>query len=207
MVQRSRLTAEQRRRLIVTTAIDLFAAQGFRGTRVRDIAERMGTSEPLVFQHFPTKQELYNAILDEVAARRHFADLEELLYYETDYPLERALFLLARGFLEKACADDPVLRLILYAALERDALVAALIDEHLTRLVEYVAYEVAEGQAAGRLGGGDAGALAHQFFATLFGLAVWHGVMMPGTAAPEAIAAAARLHAETFLAALRPSEE
>jgi AcrR family transcriptional regulator len=167
----------------------------------------MGTSEPLVFQHFPTKQELYNAILDEVATRRHFADLEELLYYEADYPLEQALFLLARGFVEKACADDPVLRLILYAALERDALVTSLVDEHLKRLAEYVAYEITEGQAAGRLAGGDARALGHQFFATLFGLAVWHGVVAPGTATPEEIAAAAHLHVETFLAALRPSEE
>jgi len=204
MVRRPRLSAEQRRRLIVTTAIDLFADQGFGGTRVRDIADRMGTSEPVVFQHFPTKQELYNAILDEIATRRHFTELEELLYYEADYPLDRALLLLTRSFLDKACADDPVLRLILYAALEGDALVDALVDEHFTRLVEYIAYEVSEGQRAGQLGGGDADALAHQFFATLFGLAVWHGVVRRGTASSAEIDAAARLHVETFLAALRP---
>ncbi|MEK7206399.1 MAG: helix-turn-helix domain-containing protein, partial [Pseudomonadota bacterium] len=85
--KRERLSAEQRRDLIVRKAIELFAQQGFRATRVKDIADRVGTSDALVFQHFPTKRDLYSAMLDELCARRHFTEVEQLLYYSPEYDL------------------------------------------------------------------------------------------------------------------------
>ena len=45
--KRKRLTAEERRDLIVRKAIDLFARQGFRATRVLDIADAVGTSDSI----------------------------------------------------------------------------------------------------------------------------------------------------------------
>jgi hypothetical protein len=40
------MTAEERRNLIVRTAIGLFARQGFRGTRNKDIADIPGRATP-----------------------------------------------------------------------------------------------------------------------------------------------------------------
>src|SRR3990172_8033145 len=117
---RKRLSAEDRRRLIVHAAIELFAQRGFRDTRVVDIAEKVGTSDALVFQHFPTKRELYDAILDEMCARGHFTEIEELLYYSEGYDLTDVLTLLSAWVLEQTDREPAWLRLILYAALEED---------------------------------------------------------------------------------------
>src|SRR3954453_21480393 len=63
-----RLTSEERRASIVQAAIRLFAEKGFRGTTTRELAAAVGVSEPILYEHFRTKRDLYAAII-ETAAR------------------------------------------------------------------------------------------------------------------------------------------
>lgn len=196
------MTAEERRNLIVRTAIGLFARQGFRGTRVKDIADRMGTSDALIFQHFPTKRELYDAILDEISTRRHFKDVEEVLYYAPSYDLEDVLIRLSLWFLRKDKDEETILRIVLYAALEQDDFLQELVDEHYSRIVGYVAYEVEEGQKTGRFRPGDPRAFARDFFAGLFGLAVMRQIVRDSDYGREEAETAARNHAQLFLRGL-----
>ncbi len=44
----------------------LFAERGYRGTSLRDIAKRIGVKAPSLLHHFPSKQQLYLAVLDQV---------------------------------------------------------------------------------------------------------------------------------------------
>ena len=61
-----KLPANERRAEIIASAIDLFAQKGFRGTTTREIAAAAGVSEPVIYQHFATKSELYTAIVDHM---------------------------------------------------------------------------------------------------------------------------------------------
>lgn len=47
------------RRLLLTAARELFAEKGYNGTSTRDIADRAGVSEPMLFRHFGTKPKLF----------------------------------------------------------------------------------------------------------------------------------------------------
>jgi len=204
--KRARLSSEQRRDLIVSKAIELFARQGFRATRVKDIAEAVGTSDALVFQHFPTKRELYDALLEHVCARKHFTEVEQLLYYAPEYDLEDVLTKLSAWVLEQTESEPAWLRLILYAALERDEAVDELTDEHFRRIIDYVAYEIAEGQAAGRFRAGDPKAYARSFFAGLLGLSVMRTVVRDADYARDETRRAAATHVALFLRGLeKPS--
>lgn len=200
--KRKRLSASERRGLIVRKAIELFARRGFRETRVRDIADAVGTSDALVFQHFPTKRDLYDAILEELCARRHFTDIEQLLYYAPEYDVEDVLTRLSAWVLEQTEADSAWLRLILYAALEQDDAVAQLTAEHFQRIVDYVAYEIAEGQARGEYRSGDAMSYAREFFAGLLGLAVMRTVARDAAYRREPVRTAAAVHVSLFLRGL-----
>ncbi|MEK0084430.1 TetR/AcrR family transcriptional regulator [Benzoatithermus flavus] len=60
---RARLGAEERRKAIVEAAMPLFAQKGFAGTTTREIARAACVSEALLFQHFPSKAALYQAIV------------------------------------------------------------------------------------------------------------------------------------------------
>ncbi len=62
-----RLTAEQRRQQLVTTALELFARRGYRSTTMDDIAEAAGVTKPLVYQHFSSKRALYLELVDSIA--------------------------------------------------------------------------------------------------------------------------------------------
>lgn len=63
-----KLPAVERRAAIIVAAIDLFARKGFRGTTTREIAAAVGVSEPVIYQHFATKRDLYTAIVDHMIA-------------------------------------------------------------------------------------------------------------------------------------------
>src|SRR5205085_192912 len=65
-----RMSAEDRRNQIVEIAAELFSQKGFRGTTTKEIAERAGVSEAIIFRHFATKDDLYAAILSS-RLRRH----------------------------------------------------------------------------------------------------------------------------------------
>jgi AcrR family transcriptional regulator len=70
---RRRLSADARRELIEAAATELFAERGYVGASVDEIAARSGVSPPVVYDHFPSKAELYRRILVV-----HFAGLREV---------------------------------------------------------------------------------------------------------------------------------
>lgn len=61
-----RLTHADRRTSILEAATTAFAAKGFDGARTLEIAEAAGVSEALVYRHFPSKQALYDAVLERL---------------------------------------------------------------------------------------------------------------------------------------------
>jgi AcrR family transcriptional regulator len=54
---------------IVAVAVDEFAARGYAGASMVEIARRAGISKPLIYQYFASKDGLYLACLDDVASR------------------------------------------------------------------------------------------------------------------------------------------
>jgi AcrR family transcriptional regulator len=75
--RRRRLGAAARRATILDAAIPIFATTGYEQTRMSDVAARVGVTEPVIFQNFGTKAELFAAALERVSeqAAAHLADL------------------------------------------------------------------------------------------------------------------------------------
>jgi AcrR family transcriptional regulator len=61
----TRLPRQARRRQLLEAALEVFVARGYHAAAMDEIAERAGVSKPVLYQHFPGKQELYLALLDE----------------------------------------------------------------------------------------------------------------------------------------------
>ena len=53
------------RQLLLDAARDLFAERGFKGTSTRDIADRAGVSEVMIFRHFGSKASLFQEAVVE----------------------------------------------------------------------------------------------------------------------------------------------
>src|SRR6202020_1326999 len=58
-----------RRRQLLDAALEVFVARGYHAAAMDEIADRAGVSKPVLYQHFPGKQELYLALLDESVDR------------------------------------------------------------------------------------------------------------------------------------------
>jgi len=73
-----RMTPVERRASILDAATEVFASEGYQRARMVDVAERLGVTEPVVFQNFGSKAALYEAVL-ELAADRFCAGLADRL--------------------------------------------------------------------------------------------------------------------------------
>ena len=62
--QRLRLPRDARRVTLLEAALAAFSQNGYHATSMDDIAERAGVSKPVLYQHFPSKLDLYLALLD-----------------------------------------------------------------------------------------------------------------------------------------------
>lgn len=60
----ARMPRSARRRQLLQAAHEVFVVHGFHNTAMDEIAERAGVSKPVLYQHFPSKLELYLALLD-----------------------------------------------------------------------------------------------------------------------------------------------
>ena len=113
-----RMPGESRRLQIVAVAVGLFSQKGFRGTTTKEIADQAGVSEAIIFRHFATKDELYNAILDhkvKQATERMKTNLEDAARRKDDNAYFGSL---ARDMLEFHTKDRTFMRLLLFSALE-----------------------------------------------------------------------------------------
>jgi len=63
--ERSRPTARDKRKLILDSAIKVFARTGYHGSRVSDIAREAGIAYGLVYHYFKNKEEILDTIFDE----------------------------------------------------------------------------------------------------------------------------------------------
>jgi AcrR family transcriptional regulator len=64
---RQRLSRAERREQLLDAARDAFVETGYHATAMDDIAERAGVSKPVLYQHFPSKLDLYLGLLDQQA--------------------------------------------------------------------------------------------------------------------------------------------
>lgn len=59
------LPAEERRKLILASAREVFAKSGLKGARTRELAQSAGVNQATLFEHFSSKEELFAAAIIE----------------------------------------------------------------------------------------------------------------------------------------------
>lgn len=61
---KSRLPRDERRAQLLAAALEVFTSSGYHAASMDEIAERASVSKPVLYQHFPSKLDLYLAVLD-----------------------------------------------------------------------------------------------------------------------------------------------
>ncbi|MDD2736283.1 MAG: TetR/AcrR family transcriptional regulator [Desulfuromonadaceae bacterium] len=76
-----------RREELIQTAVDFFSENGFQGTSVRDIANKLGVSISVIYHYFNNKEELWSAIIEYSV--KHLPEKLELAVMGGGHALER----------------------------------------------------------------------------------------------------------------------
>ena len=61
---KARLPKDERKALLLSAALEVFTSAGYHAAAMDEIADRAKVSKPVLYQHFPSKLDLYLAVLD-----------------------------------------------------------------------------------------------------------------------------------------------
>jgi AcrR family transcriptional regulator len=112
------MSSEERKASIVESACRLFSEKGFRGVTTRELAASVGVTEPVLYEHFRTKRELYSGIIEE-KAKEGLQTVAEITQKFSDGADDYAFFdSLAQAILDWYTRDPAFVRLLLFSNLE-----------------------------------------------------------------------------------------
>ncbi|MEU1480948.1 ScbR family autoregulator-binding transcription factor [Streptomyces sp. NPDC005760] len=122
------------KQLVLTAASELFAEHGFRHTSVKDVADRVEMTKGAVYFHYPTKEALAVAVVEEHYGR--WPALLEQVVAEGYGPMDTVAEMLARA--ARAFRDDVIVQAGARLQIERPQIDAQLPTPYLdwTELLE-----------------------------------------------------------------------
>ena len=133
---------------ILDKALELFAAQGYDSVSVGEIARAVGIKAPSLYNHYPSKQAIFDAIV-EATARQYESDTDKVDIHvqnsARDVPVfteitKEALFEKVRQIFEYSLHNETISRFRKMMTIEQfrsSALAALYSRRYVERLVEY----------------------------------------------------------------------
>lgn len=144
-----RLPAAQRKEQLLDTAAKLFAVHGYSGATTSQIAKAAGVTEPIIYRHFPSKRDLFIALIhrtSEVTIKLWESELRE-----APDPGERLKRLIGANPMV-ANRGRGIYRVIVQAMTEvEDPEILKALSEHVQHLHDFLTREVAQAQESGKV--------------------------------------------------------
>lgn len=133
----ARLPRDQRRIQLLDAASEVFASKGYHAAAMDDIAEAAGVSKPVLYQHFPSKLDLYLALLDQSCDR--LVEVVEDALASTEDNADRVIATVA-AFYEFVSSDSNEFRFVFESDLTGDGAV----QRRLSRVHDEISDAIAE---------------------------------------------------------------
>jgi TetR/AcrR family transcriptional regulator len=147
------MSAAERQHQLLEVALNSFSRRGFKGTTTKEIAAAAGVAEAVIFQHFPSKEMLYSAVLElhlETGGEQQWIEEVNACMERNDD--EGVFRTFIRRILDSYRRDPLIHRVILFAALEGHeqglARMAKQFAPVFERFMEYIARRQREGALA-----------------------------------------------------------
>lgn len=112
---RRRLSSEERRQEFLAKAIEFFAQEGFESS-TRELARRLGVTQPLLYRYFPSKNDLIAEVYDAVYVKRWQDEWGDLLR-DRSRPLRERLIEFYDAYTEVVFHND-WMRIFLFSGLK-----------------------------------------------------------------------------------------
>ena len=182
-----RMKASDRRRQLLEASIRCFAEYGYQGTTTARLARAAGITEPVLYQHFASKRDLFVALLDQVGSevmrewRRAIAPLKS--------PLDQLRVLLRMN----PAITDPragLLYSVIFAAQAEasEPEIKAALRQHYAQYAQFLTDLLKRAQNADQVRRDvSASGLAWQLIHAAIGFALIHPLDIPSHATPTTV--------------------
>lgn len=80
-----RLPAAERKAALIDAAMAVFSADGYQASTMDTVAAEAGVTKPVLYQHFPSKRELFLHLLSDVADRMRSVVVDAVAEASTPY--------------------------------------------------------------------------------------------------------------------------
>jgi len=166
---------DDRRGDILTVALGLFASKGIEGTGLREIAERIGVSQPALYHYFPSKDALVDALIDsrrEDAAAKQSAVTQRL---EGATSLRQGMVVIAESLMHlwHSPENEDFHRLIFSEITRRGPLAVRLERDFIAPALRWAEGLFSTLIRKGKVRDLDPGLLAVQFISPLLVMGLW----------------------------------
>lgn len=139
-----RITSQERRIQIIDEATELFSTHGFQKVTVKKLASACGITEAALYRYFPSKEKIYDEVLESLQNRVNINSLREKISLTDD--IEEILVGIAEHIFNSYIRHKELARLLLYSSLEKHSLAnrvftavrmpyVQLLDERLQELI------------------------------------------------------------------------
>jgi AcrR family transcriptional regulator len=138
-VKKIRLSGSEREKSIAQEAVRFFAEVGFGGD-TRELAQRLGVTQSLLYKYFPNKAELINRVYEEVYIGR-WNPFWESVIRDRSIPLQERL---TRHYIEyaKAALTRDWVRIFMFSGLRGEDINRKYFDVLRQRILEPIAIEL-----------------------------------------------------------------
>ena len=139
---------EDTKQKILTKALELFAARGYDAVSVGEIAQAVGIKAPSLYNHFPSKQAIFDALVEAVADQ-YARDTDKISIHVQNAPQdvpvftaisEEALFEKVRQIFEYSLHNETISRFRRMMTIEQfrsPALAQLYTERYISRIVRY----------------------------------------------------------------------
>ncbi len=196
---------DERRQRIMTAALDIFFEKGFAAARMDDVAKRAGMSKGAVYLYFRSKEAVFEALIDGVAAP--ILDQVETVAAAQPSALDALDALVA--LVPHIVRETPVtkfIKIIIAEARAFPALAAGYRARIVDRGLGMLEALVARGAAEGAIEAPDPAMTARLFIAPVLFAGVWRIAFETDDTTELDIPALMAEHARLMRRALAPSE-
>lgn len=170
-MKKSRSVSEQKRDAVLDAAMGEFKENGFQGTNMDRIAARAQVSKRTVYNHFESKERLFDTITHRLWRQGQQATEYE---YQRDKPLAEQLTTIAEQEMHLLASSDYIrLSAALMTEYSRSPELAEKAQSWMTQSESGLKRWLAEAMADGRLRCEDAGIAATQFLSLIKAFAFW----------------------------------
>ena len=164
-----RLT-DLKRLAILEASVDEFHTNGFAGASMDRIAERAKVSKRTVYNHFPSKEALFQVIIEDLAGK------VELSYpaFCAETALDKQLFVVGKKFAEAISSDEvmKLARVVISRFIQDPELAKSTLDKQ-SKLTERVVGWMGEAKKSGALKVSDPAFAAAQFTGLIKSFVFW----------------------------------